>query len=204
MARSNPDQVFSRSFFERSPALVAPELLGWVLSHGEVSLKVVETEAYLAREDAASHAYPGLTARNKSMFGLPGHSYIYRSYGMHLCFNVVCHETDGAGAVLIRAGEVIAGAEMAAQRRGRSTDLANGPGRLGQALALSLDLDGICLLSGPIRLQPGDGAAHAIHSGPRVGISKAVDLPLRFWIAGSPHVSKGRPGPAAAKKNRPS
>ena len=123
---------------------------------------------------------------------------------MHLCFNVVCHEEGHAGAVLIRAGEVIEGARQAARRRGRKSDLANGPGRLGQALALTLDLDGTCLLSGPLRLQPPAQPVGPVASGPRVGISKAVDLPLRFWLQGSPHVSTGRPGPAAAKKKRPS
>lgn len=172
------------------------------MRHDDIVLRIVETEAYLAQEDAASHAYPGLTRRNKSMFGPVGHGYIYRSYGMHLCFNVVCHEEGQAGAVLIRAGEVIEGADRASRRRGRDSDLANGPGRLGQALALTLDLDGTCLLSGPLRLQPPGQPVGPVASGPRIGISKAVDLPLRFWLQGSPHVSKGRPGPAAAKKKR--
>lgn len=164
-------------------------------------MRIVESEAYLAAEDAASHAYPGMTARNRSMFGPPGNAYIYRSYGVHLCFNVVCHDPGQAGAVLIRAGEVVAGGEKAAERRGRTTDLANGPGRLGQALELTLALDGTCLLSGPLRLEPASPPGQIL-TGPRVGISKAVELPLRFWVKDSPHVSRGRPGPAAAKKKR--
>jgi DNA-3-methyladenine glycosylase len=159
-------------------------------------LTIVETEAYLAGEDAASHAFCGPTQRNQSMFGQPGRCYIYRSYGMHLCFNVVCHLPGQAGAVLIRAGEVLQGHPLVVRRRGRTSDLANGPGRLGQALGLEPQLDGTCLLEGPIRLIAPQPLQQAIACGPRVGISKAVDMPLRFWLAGSSEVSRGRAGPA--------
>ena len=163
-------------------------------------MTIVETEAYLSGEDAASHAFPGPTRRNRSMFGEVARAYIYFSYGMHLCFNIVAHEPEQAGAVLVRAATVVEGRETAVTRRGRATDLANGPGKLAQALALSLDLDGTCLLEGPIRLLPPTSLPKAIARGPRVGISKAVDLPLRFWISDSPDVSKGKPGPATKKR----
>jgi DNA-3-methyladenine glycosylase len=188
------------TFFGRSPEVVAPELLGWWLQHGEVTVSIVETEAYLGREDAASHAYPGPTRRNQSMFGAPGRCYIYRIYGMHLCFNVVCHEEGQAGAVLIRAGEVVDGQALAIGRRGRASDLANGPGRLGQALGLDPELDGTCLLEGPLRLSPPEEPVGPIAKGPRVGISKAIELPLRFWLLRSAQVSRGRPGPALKKR----
>lgn len=194
----------TREFFERSPKLVAPELLGWRLRHDDVVVEIVETEAYLGREDAASHAYPGLTKRNQSMFGEPGRCYIYSSYGIHLCFNVVCHQVDQPGAVLVRAAAVLEGHEVVVERRGRDSDLANGPGRLGQALGLDLSLDGSCLLKGPVRLSPPEGPVGPFVKGPRVGISKATELPLRFWLADSRHVSRGRPGPAkgASGKDR--
>ncbi len=183
---------------------MGPELLGWRLSHGEVEVEIVETEAYLGLgADEASHAHIGLRARNQSMFGPVGCCYIYKSYGMHLCFNVVCHEPETAGAVLIRAGRVTRGGEHAASARGRESDLANGPGRLGQALGLAAELDGTSLWDGPIQLRPPELGGHQpeISCGPRVGISRAVELPYRFWVEGSPDVSKGRPGPA--QKRRP-
>lgn len=187
--------VFLTSFFERSPELVAPELLGWQLEREGVRLVIVEVEAYLGESDPASHAYCGPTARNKSLFGSVGHAYVYRSYGIHLCFNVVAHTPGVAGAVLIRAGEVVRGKDIAALRRGRAKDLASGPGRLGQALGLNIELDGYPLLTGSkLRLIPPQHKVdpQKIVSGPRVGISKAVELPLRFWISDSPAVSKSR------------
>lgn len=189
----------------RSPEEVAPALLGWRLSHGAVELEVVETEAYLGEgADEASHAHIGRRPRNLSMFGPVGRCYIYKSYGMHLCFNVVCHQSEQAGAVLIRAGRVLSGSEQAAAARGRESDLANGPGRLGQALQLTLELDGTSLWDGPLRLTPApsDSPVPTVEQGPRVGISRAVDLPYRYWIAGCAEVSKGRPGPAH-KRQRP-
>jgi DNA-3-methyladenine glycosylase len=193
----------SAAFFERSPELVAPELLGWQLCHAGVTVVIVETEAYLGASDPASHAYRGQTPRNQSMFGPAAHCYVYRSYGMHWCFNVVTGWPGQAGAVLIRAGTVIGGHEVAAQRRGRHSDLANGPGRLGQALGLDRSLDGSSLLEGPMRLSPPLARLplERIARGPRVGISQAVELPLRFWVRDCRDVSRGRPGPA--NKGRP-
>lgn len=194
------------AFFTRSPVLVAPDLLGWRLAHGEVEVEIVETEAYLGQgADEASHAHIGLRPRNRSMFGPVGRSYIYKSYGMHLCFNVVCHAPAEAGAVLVRAGRVSAGRDCAVASRGRSQDLANGPGRLGQALGLTLELDGTSLWDGAVTLRPGsqtDDTDRAVCSGPRVGISKAVDLPYRFWLKNSAEVSKGRPGPASKSPSK--
>jgi DNA-3-methyladenine glycosylase len=214
-----PSALSWQEFFARSPALVAPELLGWMLGDGVVALRIVETEAYLALEDPASHAYGGQTRRNRSMFGPPGCCYIYRSYGIHLCFNVVCHEEGTAGAVLVRAAEVKEGHSQAALRRGRASDLANGPGRLGQALGLSLQLDGACLApptsceQSPLAtthqaptwhsrlcLHPPQEPVGKIAKGPRVGISKAIDLPLRFWLADSTCLSPGRARSAQGKK----
>lgn len=181
-------------FFRRAPDEVAPELLGWRLIHGGVGLRIVETEAYLGESDPASHAFCGLTKRNRSLFGEVGHAYVYRSYGIHLCFNVVAHLPQVAGAVLIRAGEVVTGGAIAEARRGRSTDLANGPGRLGQALGLTIADDGLFLLNdGELRLEPplSPVLQDEISCGPRVGISKAVDWPLRFWLKHSSEVSRG-------------
>jgi DNA-3-methyladenine glycosylase len=164
----------------------------------------VETEAYLGAQDPASHAFRGPTPRNLSMFGPAARAYVYRSYGMHWCFNVVTGWAGSAGAVLIRAGEVIEGREVAVERRGRNSDLANGPGKLGQALALDRSLDGSNLLEGPLRISPPSApiSSERIAVGPRVGISQAVDLPLRFWIKDSPHVSRGRPGPSSKTGRR--
>ncbi len=189
-----------RAFFERAPWLVAPELLGWRLIHDSVELVVVETEAYAASEDAASHAFPGRTRRNASMFGPCGHAYVYRSYGVHWCFNVVAHAPDEAGAVLIRAGEVVAGNELAQARRGAVRGLANGPGKLGQALGITDRHDGVDLAGGALRLVAPEGPTGRSANGPRVGISKAIDLGWRFWLEDSVHVSKGRPGPAGRRR----
>lgn len=172
-------------FYMRSPLLIAPELLGSVISHAGVSLRIVETEAYLGADDQASHARSGPTARCRSMFGPVGRAYIYRSYGIHLCFNVVGHGPDSAGAVLIRAGVVVAGRELCEQRRGRTKGLADGPGKLAQCLALTLELDGTCLREGPIVLEratPLD--SRSIKSGPRIGITRNANAPYRFYLEG--------------------
>ena len=186
---------------------IAPTLLGAVLSHGPVGVRLVEVEAYDGANDPASHAYRGRTARNAVMFGPPGHLYVYFTYGMHYACNVACGPDGVASGVLLRAGEVIEGAEVAQARRGNSKvrDLARGPGRLAQALGIDRTLNGTALLGGgAVSLSPGAGAGagaragpgpdldpapFAIESGPRVGVSVAADVPWRFWIAGDPHVS---------------
>lgn len=192
MVRSEIGGQRTIDFFDRSPEVVAPELLGWQLSQGDVSLAIVEVEAYLGAEDPASHAFVGRTPRNQAMSGPTGHGYIYLSYGMHLCFNVVCHRPDQPGAVLIRAGEVTAGRAIVVARRGREDNLANGPGRLGQALGLERSWNGLSLTTGPVQLEPPVGPVHPIQiaRGPRVGISKAIEAPLRFWLSTSTQVSK--------------
>lgn len=180
---------------------VAPRLLGATLRHrteaGEVAVRLTEVEAYDGANDPGSHAYRGPTARNEVMFGPPGRLYVYFTYGMHHCCNVVCGETGRASAVLLRAGEVVAGRELAAQRRGRSSprDLGRGPARLCQALGIDLRHDGACLTSGPLRLEPSpeEVPPSALRTGPRVGLRHAAEHPWRFWLADEPTVSVYRP-----------
>jgi DNA-3-methyladenine glycosylase len=201
-------ELLPRAFFDRTATHVAPELLGCVFwsdsAAGRVAVRLVEVEAYEGSLDPASHSYRGRTARNAVMFGPPGHAYVYFTYGMHFCANLVCHRPGDATAVLLRAGQVIEGGALAAKRRNgqRERDLARGPGRLCQALGIDLALDGAdaCAAGSPLGIgpapEPPDPAA--IRVGPRVGITKAADFPLRFWLAGDPYVSafKGaRPAP---------
>jgi DNA-3-methyladenine glycosylase len=179
---------------------VAPELLGAVLRHGEVAVRLTEVEAYDGANDPASHAFRGRTPRNAIMFGPPGHLYVYFSYGMHWAANIICGPEGAASGVLLRAGEVVEGLELARSRRGRATDrdLARGPGRLTQALGIGIELKGTCLLDGgPVRLEPGATAPESIMSGPRVGVSAEPDRPWRFWVAGSRFVSDYKRSPRA-------
>jgi DNA-3-methyladenine glycosylase len=185
-----------RRFFERGSVEVAQELIGCVLVRrlptGErLAGKIVEVEAYLGDgSDAASHAHRGPTPRNHSMFGPPGHLYTYRSYGIHTCANLVCEAKGRANAVLLRAILPLLGIErMRANRQlapeTSATLIARGPGRLAQALALSLDDDGRSVLAGDIGVHrpPSDWPELAVLRGPRIGISKAADLPYRFHVA---------------------
>lgn len=187
---------------------VAPTLLGATLTANGVTVRITEVEAYLGEVDAASHAWRGPTPRTASMFGSPRHLYVYRSHGIHLCANVVCSPAGEASAVLLRAGEVIDGIELARMRRPAARtdrDLARGPGRLGAALALRLDDDGADLATGPIRLRMPAVPIAAIATGPRVGVSRAggIEHPWRFWIAGDPTVSPYRAHPAIVQDRRP-
>ncbi len=167
----------------------AEQLLGWTLvsdvSGERTAVTVVETEAYAGDADPASHAYRGRTRRNASMFGPPGFLYVYRSYGIHWCMNVVVREEGVAHAVLLRGGLPTVGRETMVRRRGRDTHLADGPGKLCQALAVTGEHDGVDLRTGPIRLEhgPGIGTA-AIERTPRIGISKATDRLWRFVAVG--------------------
>src|SRR5258708_1579030 len=192
-----------REFFDRDAEVVAPLLLGCVLSHGEVSVRLTEVEAYAGGRDAASHAFRGRTARNAVMFGPPGHTYVYFTYGMHFCVNLVCGPAGTPSAVLLRAGSVLSGLAVASARRPRSSvrDLARGPARLCQALAIDRELDGADVCSdGALRILAGSPMDPAsIRRGPRTGVSGAKDTPWRFWIDGEPSVSPYR---AHAPKRR--
>jgi DNA-3-methyladenine glycosylase len=174
---------------EGDPLEVAPRLLGAVLSHGGVSVRLTEVEAYAGPDDPGSHAFRGPTTRNAVMFGPPGHLYVYFVYGMHHCANLVTGRDGDPGAVLLRAGEVVAGLDLARERRRGSNDrdLARGPARLCRVLGLQLADNGI-----PADLVPGESPA-SISTGPRVGLRHAADRPWRFWITGDPTVSTYRP-----------
>jgi DNA-3-methyladenine glycosylase len=191
--------LLEREFFDRRAEEVAPDLLGCVLSRttpgGTVAVRLTEVEAYAGPRDPASHAYRGPTKRNAVMFGPPGHAYVYFTYGMHFCVNLVCLGEGTAAAVLLRAGEIVEGRSLAAARRPRSSvrDLARGPARLCDALAIDRELSGadVCSPSSPLRVSSGAPAA-AFRTGPRTGVSSAKDVPWRFWIDGDPSVSQYR------------
>lgn len=244
--------LLPRGFFAGSSLEVAPRLLGCVLEHetreGLVAVMLTEVEAYDGAADPASHAYRGRTGRNAVMFGGPGHAYVYFTYGMHFCANLVCRPEGTASAVLLRAGRVIDGIPLAIARRAagrngagrvagsprRSSDpgpgslsglggsggpgrpaglsaagvarpavereLARGPARLCQALAIDRGQDGadVCDPGSPLRIRPAPAAGPGqpvpdVSRGPRVGISAAADRPWRFWLTGDPTVSAYRP-----------
>ena len=179
------------------PLEVAPRLLGAVVRHGEVAVRLTEVEAYAGAADPGSHAHRGLTARNEVMFGPAGRLYVYFTYGMHHCANVVCGPTGEAGAVLLRSGEVVEGIDAARARRGvrSDRDLARGPARLCQALGVDLGCNGVDLEVGPLLLEPVSASLteDRISRGPRVGLRLAPERPWRFWETGSPWVSAYRP-----------
>lgn len=171
-------------------AEVARALLGALLCVDGVGGRIVETEAYDG-EDPASHSFIGPTARNAAMFGPPGHAYVYRSYGIHWCLNVVCGDAGHGAAVLIRALEPLRGLEQMRARRGLADErlLCAGPGRLCQALAIDRRHDALPLDRPPFELVPAD-TAQAVRVGPRIGISKAAERPWRFGIEGSRFLSR--------------
>ena len=185
---------------------VAPTLLGARLVCGEVVLRLTEVEAYAGEVDPGSHAFRGRTVRTEVMFGRAGLAYVYFTYGMHWCMNVVTGTEGTASAVLLRAGEVIEGQEVARSRRPRSTDrdLARGPARLTKALGIDGSLGGTDLLDpgSPLRLLPGAPVDPAlVQVGPRVGVAGlGAPTPWRFWIDGEPTVSPYRP--AVARRRR--
>jgi DNA-3-methyladenine glycosylase len=184
-----------RDLLERPVLEVAPRLLGAVLRHGEVAVRLTEVEAYDGASDPGSHAYRGRTARNATMFGPPGHLYCYFTYGMHVCSNVVCGPEQTASAVLVRAGEVVEGIDVARARRpgAGDRDLARGPARLCRALGIELGHDGADLTGpdGPC-LQLG-APVDDWATGPRVGLRGAPERPWRFWVPGERSVSAYRP-----------
>jgi DNA-3-methyladenine glycosylase len=183
---------------------VAPTLLGCVLHANGVAVRLTEVEAYAGEADPGSHAFRGRTPRTEVMFGPPGRAYVYFTYGMHWCMNVVCGPDGIASAVLLRAGEVIEGHDLARERRPRSKDrdLARGPARLTQALAIDGTYGGVDLLdlSSPLRLTSDEWVdPRRVSVGPRVGVGGAgAATPWRFWLADEPTVSVYRP--AAARR----
>ncbi len=194
------DRQLTREELAVDPIDAAKLLLGCVIEAGDVRVRLVEVEAYRGGDDPASHCYRGKTPRNEVMFGPAGHLYVYFVYGMHFCANVVSL-TDGVpGAVLLRAGEVVGGVEVARSRRTASrsdAELAKGPARLTSVLGLERGHNGVDLTDpdSPVRLYAGDPVPpERIQAGPRVGVAVAMDVPWRFWIAGSPAVSVYRRG----------
>lgn len=194
--------MVERTFLARPAVDVAPDLLGCVIRNGAVAVRITEVEAYMGADDPGSHAYRGQTPRNGVMFGPAGYLYVYFTYGMHFCANVVCGLPGTASAVLLRAGEVIAGEDVARSRRPavRTTrNLARGPARLTSALGLAREHNGADLLNGSDgpALYAASAPAEGVTSGPRVGVSHpggdGERFPWRFWIKDEPTVSPYRP-----------
>jgi DNA-3-methyladenine glycosylase len=171
---------------------------------GRVAGRIVEVEAYAGERDPASHAYRGRTARNAVMFGRPGHAYVYFTYGMHHCVNVVAGAPGQASAVLVRALEPLDGLDVMRRRRGDVPDaaLARGPGCVARALALSREDDGLDLTVGPLWIssQPARRSGRPVLAGPRIGIRVAAERPWRFWLQGHPSVSGPRRGHARLRR----
>ncbi|MCU1591055.1 MAG: DNA-3-methyladenine glycosylase [Frankiales bacterium] len=190
-------------------AEVAPRLLGAIIRANGVAVRLTEVEAYEGESDPGSHAFRGRTPRTEVMFGPPGRAYVYFTYGMHWCLNVVCGPDGVASAVLLRAGEVIEGEDLARARRPGSNDrdLARGPARLTKALAIDGDYGGADLLdpASPLRLTAGEPVDEgAVRVGPRVGVGGAGAVtPWRFWLAGEPTVSVYRPAVPRRRTVRP-
>jgi DNA-3-methyladenine glycosylase len=192
-----PPAPLSRPFFARSVHKVAPELIGATLLVGGVGGRIVEVEAYHHTEPAA-HSHRGRTERNAVMFGPPGFAYVYRSYGIHWCLNFVCEREGSASAVLIRAVEPLEGLARIRRRRGLSDErlLCSGPGRVGQALAVTRAHNGLPLDRLPFELIARPGKAEIV-TGVRIGITKAAELPWRYGLRGSKFLSKPFKGDAS-------
>lgn len=185
-----------RAFFDRPVLSVARDLVGCELHHEGAGGIIVETEAY-HHSEAACHAHVGLTARTSTLFGPPGLAYVYRSYGIHALLNAVCEPEQTGAAVLVRALEPTHGLDLMRERRGLEPAgaLCSGPGKLTQALGIGLGLNASDLDGGPIVIasRPRGWRHPRVVTGPRVGISRAVELPWRFAVAGSAFVSRPRP-----------
>jgi len=186
--------ILARDFYARPPIEVARECLGKILVHGKTAGRIVETEAYLGVDDRAAHAWRGITARTRIMFGPPGHAYVYFIYGMYECLNFVAEEEGKAGCVLIRAVEPLAGIATMQRRRPKAhrvEDLASGPGKLTLALGITRKENGADLTRGALHVRRlVDEAPFEIQVTPRVGITHCADWPLRFLIAGNRFVSR--------------
>ena len=197
--------ALAAAFYDRPVIEVAHALVGCVVEHAGASGVIVETEAYHQSEPAC-HAFVGLTPRTRPLFGRPGRAYVYRSYGIHSLLNAVCEPAGTGAAVLIRALEPLDGVALMHERRGVTglRDLCSGPGKLAQALGIGLEHDDTDLESGPVRIlsRPPGVAAPARVVGPRIGITKAADLPWRFCDAESTHVSRPLP-PAMCRRRAP-
>ena len=198
-----------RSFFARAATEVAPDLLGQVLVRAlpdrtRATARIVEVEAY-GPDDPASHAFRGMTPRNATMFGAPGHLYVYFTYGMHFCMNAVCGRAGEGTAVLLRAGEPLEGVDAMRARRGREPilELCSGPGRFTQAIGVTRSDDGADLVDGDSLWVERASRSEAIGTGIRVGVRETTRS-WRYWLEGNPFVSRGRPGPPTPKKKRPS
>jgi DNA-3-methyladenine glycosylase len=191
----------NRHFFARSVHEVASELIGVTLLVDGVGGEIVEVEAY-DREDPASHGHRGLTARNAAMFGPPGHAYVYRSYGVHWCLNLVCGKEGDPQAALVRALAPTHGIEAMRARRGVEDEraLCSGPGKLCQALAITSAHDGLPLDREPFSLLPRAREPEVL-AGPRIGISQAVDRPWRYGLADSPFLSRPFKSPATRRSH---
>lgn len=180
-----------KKFFSQPTVVLAKALLGKYLVYGDLQGKIVETEAYLYRDDPGCHAHRGLTDRNAPMFGPAGYTYVYFIYGMYYCLNIVSGKTGEGEAVLIRALEPIRGIELMQQRRKTTKieNLCNGPGKLTQAFGISRDHNNLSLLEGDLRIC-GSREQPEIASGRRIGLSAGQELELRFYIKGNKFVSK--------------
>jgi DNA-3-methyladenine glycosylase len=198
----------ARSFYARATTLVARELIGKVLVRdsvdGRSSGRIVETEAYCGESDPASHAYRGPTSRNEVMFGPPGYLYVYLSYGVHHCCNVVTESDGVAGAVLLRALQPLTGIELMERRRGPRPlrELCNGPGKLCQALGIGMSEYGADLETSSIWLEDDGNRPESPAVSARVGVTLAADLPLRFFLPDNPFVSPGKLSTSSAPRRR--
>jgi DNA-3-methyladenine glycosylase len=173
-----------RSFYARDAIQVARGLLGKIVRHGDTSGRIVETEAYLGTGDAAAHSAAGITPRTRVIFGPPGHAYVYLSYGIHACLNLVAEPEGTAGCVLIRAVAPLSGVDEMRRRRGilKIGELSNGPGKLTKALGITLAHNGVDVTHGPILVLDDGCSAFEIGVSRRIGISKSPELPLRFFV----------------------
>jgi DNA-3-methyladenine glycosylase len=187
--------VLRRDFYERGAVDVARDLLGQVLVHGPVAGIIVETEAYLGGDDLASHSAVGITDRTRVIFGPAGHAYVYLSYGMHDCFNIVAERPGFPGCVLIRALEPVEGLDIMRNRRPKARsdrDLASGPGKLTQAMGITRKDTGVDMTCGDLVVLARRAASFEIAVTPRIGITKCAELPLRFFVDGNRFVSRSK------------